>query len=342
MNLRKYVKNTAAMAFIAFGLFASSLALAGAVKPVSVETFVRAESDLAIAKVHAAAGFGQWFHVRVPVPLDEQGVIRMNRDTLYSSVVLDLSKPVTITMPNADGRYMNLHVISQDHYSYAASKSGPHKITQQKVGSRYAFIIVRTFVDADDPADIKAANGAQDAMIIRGGGSGSLDVPNWDKDQLLEARGALYTLAKLGGNAAHAFGTREEVSPIDHLVYAAAGWGGLPQNSAFYDIETVTKNDGTPHSVTVKNVPVEAFWSVTVYDANGYIEENPSGRYSFNNVTAELNNDGSITINFGGCDDGRINCLPVSKGWNYAVRMYEPREQILGGAWVFPALETVK
>ena len=64
--------------------------------------------------------------------------------------------------------------------------------------------------------------------------------------------------------------------------------------------------------------------------------------YSYNNITAKTNKDGSITINFSACDDGRINCLPISKGWNYAVRMYEPRPQILDGSWKFPDIVLIK
>ncbi len=210
------------------------------------------------------------------------------------------------------------------------------------VGSRYIYLIFRTFIDADNPKDIEAANAVQDAIVVEGGGDGPLDIPQWNREQLLTARGALNTLAKLGTNTARAFGTPEETDPVDHLVMAAAGWGGLPQKNAFYALATVSKNDGTPHALTVKDVPVDAFWSVTVYNADGYIEENPLGVYSFNNVTATPNDDGSITINFGGCDDGRVNCLPVSEGWNYAVRMYEPHPEILDGSWTFPMIEPVQ
>ena len=34
--------------------------------------------------------------------------------------------------------------------------------------------------------------------------------------------------------------------------------------------------------------------------------------------------------------------LPVTKGWNYAIRMYEPRQEILDGSWPFPKIEPVK
>jgi hypothetical protein len=60
-----------------------------------------------------------------------------------------------------------------------------------------------------------------------------------------------------------------------------------------------------------------------------------------NYVSAEPNDDGSITIHLGGCDDDRVNCIPITPGWNYAVRMYQPRTEILDGTWSFPDFEPV-
>jgi hypothetical protein len=31
------------------------------------------------------------------------------------------------------------------------------------------------------------------------------------------------------------------------------------------------------------------------------------------------------------------NCIPITKGWNYIVRLYRPRKEILDGAWTFPS-----
>ena len=44
-----------------------------------------------------------------------------------------------------------------------------------------------------------------------------------------------------------------------------------------------------------------------------------------------------MTISFGGCDGDRPNCLPIMEGWNYAVRLYRPRPEILSGSWTFPS-----
>lgn len=57
-------------------------------------------------------------------------------------------------------------------------------------------------------------------------------------------------------------------------------------------------------------------------------------------LTATPNEDGSVTVHFGGCGDGRPNCLPIMDGWNYLVRLYRPRAEILDGTWTFPAIGT--
>ena len=49
---------------------------------VNIANFARAESDVAIKKIYDITGFGAWLHGRSPTPIDNQPVIRMNRDTL--------------------------------------------------------------------------------------------------------------------------------------------------------------------------------------------------------------------------------------------------------------------
>ena len=55
-----------------------------------------------------------------------------------------------------------------------------------------------------------------------------------------------------------------------------------------------------------------------------------------NNITAKTGTDGSVAIQFGGCDGKTPNCLPIRKGWNYVVRLYRPRAEILDDKWKFP------
>jgi hypothetical protein len=267
----------------------------------------------------------------------------MNQDTLYSAIWLDLSKPAKITIPDMGGRYMSMQVINQDHYMFVESAPGTYELTEDSVGTRFAQVSIRTFVDVSDPDDLAKAHAAQDRLEVSGGGGGPFEAPDWDTGNLAIARKALSDVAVLGFDPSDGFGRKEDVQPIDHLVGAAAGWGGLPRTAAMYELASVDKNDGkTPYAVTVKNVPVDAFWSITVYNADGYLEANDLGVNSYNDVSAEPNGDGSYTIHFGGCDDGRKNCIPITPGWNYAARMYQPREEILEGHWSFPNPGAIK
>ena len=313
---------------------------------VDLHNLVRAESDTMMRANLKSFGteVGQIIHVREPTTPERQPVIRMNQDTLYSGIVLDLSKPVNITLPEVGGRYMSMHVVNQDHYMFVETMPGAYELTKDSVGTRFALVTVRTFANPRDPEDMKKAHAAQDAIKVEGGGSGPFEAPDWDQEALAKARNAFNEIAAtLGFDSARAFGRPEDVHPIDYVVGALSGWGGLPQNAAMYVITSVAKNDGeTPHSVTVKDVPVDAFWSVTVYNADGYLEANDLGVNSYNNITAQAGPDGSYTIHFGGCDDGRINCISVTPGWNYAVRLYGPHPEILDGSWVFPSPSPVR
>lgn len=339
----RLMKTRATLISMAIVLFAG-MASVGADEPVTVANFVRAESDTMIRANMSMLGveIGKFAHLREPTTPENQPVIRMNQDTLYSGTVLDLSKPVQITLPEAGGRYMSMHVVSQDHYMLFESEPGIYELTEEEVGTRFALLTVRTFVDITDPEDIAEAHATQDAITITGGGSGPFEAPDWDLEDLTLARKALSDLGSLGFDTTHAFGRKEEVRPIDHLVGAGAGWGGLPPAAAYYTMGRVDADDGeTHHAVTVKNVPVDGFWSITVYNADGYLEANDLGVNSYNNFTGKTNADGSQTIHFGGCDDGRVNCIPITPGWNYAIRMYQPRAEILDGSWRFPAIQPV-
>ena len=317
-------------------------------KDVNVSNFVRAETDHMFRTNMKMGGvkIGSVTHLRAPTTPDNQPVIRMNQDTLYSATVLDLSRPVKLTLPEVGGRYMSMHVVNQDHYMFVEAQPGTYELTEEEVGTRFAYATIRTFVDINNPDDLAQAHAAQDAIELAGGGDGPFDAPDWNTDDLKVARKALNDLAVLGFDTANAFGRKDEVLPIDYLVGAAAGWGGLPQSAAFYILDSVEKNDGqTPHAVTVKDVPVGAFWSITVYNADGYLEANHLGVNSYNNISARPNEDGSYTIHFGGCDDGngngRVNCIPITPDWNYAIRMYEPGQEILDGSWTFPEIMPV-
>ncbi|PRA30290.1 DUF1254 domain-containing protein [Pseudomonas poae] len=307
--------------------------------PVGVDNFARAESDLYLGKMVATGSLGRFVHSREAVPIDAQNVVRMNRDTLYSSAVFDLDAgPVTVTLPEAGGRFMSMQVVDEDHYvplvSYGA---GRRTLTKEAIGTRYVFVAVRTFFDPSDRKDLEKVHGLQDAITVSQAKVGEFVVPKWDQASQAKVRSALEILGSTIPNYNQSFGPKGAVNPVHHLVGTATGWGGNPAKDAIYLGGVTPANDGkTVYRLKVGDVPVNGFWSVSVYNAEGYFQKNPYDAYSLNNLTAKKSADGSIVIQFGGCDGKIANCLPTPPGWNYTVRLYQPSDAILNGTWRFP------
>ena len=93
------------------------------------------------------------------------------------------------------------------------------------------------------------------------------------------------------------FGPRSEVDPIRHLIGTAFAFGGNPEKDALYLNVTPASNDGTTiHRLTAKDVPVDAFWSISVYNAEGHFQKNALNAYTLNNVVARKGADGSVTM----------------------------------------------
>jgi hypothetical protein len=324
---------------------AAALAADGPV-PVTVDNFVRAESDMYMAGIVKDSGgrLSRFNHRREVADVDHQTVIRLNRDTLYSSALFDLDAgPATVTLPDAHGRFMSMQVISEDHYVPAVYyKPGAYTLTREMVGTRYAAVAVRTLVDPNDPADVAKVRALQDAIAVSQASPGEFEVPQWDPLSQKKVRDALLVLSSTSTGFAGAFGKKGEVDPVKRLMGAAAGWGGNPDKDASYLGETPARNDGaTVHRLTVRDVPVDAFWSISVYNEQGYYERNDLDAYNVNSVTARKAADGSTMVQFGGCDGKVPNCIPIMKGWNYTVRLYRPRAEILDGRWKFPKAEPV-
>jgi hypothetical protein len=306
---------------------------------VSPDNFVRAESDLYFGNIVKDNGFGEYFFIRELTPIDHQLVIRANRDTLYAAAVFDLDAgPVTITLPDPGSRFMSLQVIDEDHYTHQVIYSqGDYTFTREQIGTRYVATPVRILVDPNDTADVAAVHVLQDAIAVEQEKPGSFDVPTWDPLSQKTVRDALVTLATTLPDTKRMFGTKEDTEPVRHLIGSANAWGGNPEKDALYLTVVPQQNDGTTvHRLTVGDVPVDGFWSVTVYNKDGYFSPNTQNAYSFNNVTAQKGSDGNTTIQFGGCEGGAPNCLPITAGWNYTVRLYRPRQSILDGSWTFP------
>lgn len=92
--------------------------------------------------------------------------------------------------------------------------------------------------------------------------------------------------------------------------------------------------------------PVQAFWSVTAYDKDGYFIANPINRYAIGDRDhLKFNADGSLDLFIQSESPGahrESNWLPSGDGpFNLTIRLYWPKQAILDGSWHPPALESL-
>lgn len=331
------------MSFVMISSVASAQTTASPTQFVTVENYNRAQTDVNFAEVVKNGGFGKFRHGRELAPPVQRGIVRPNRDTLYSFAIVDLDAgPVTITLPDAGTRFMGMQVVNQDQYTPATYYgAGTHTLTREMIGTRYAIAVVRFLVDFSNKADVGQVHALQDAIKFSQEHPGTFEIPNWDEASLKKVQAALLQLGTTVSDTRRMFGANEgEVDPVKHLIGSAMLWGGYPEKNALYLPITPARNDGsTIHKLVVGDVPVDGFWSLTVYNSQGYLQPNQRNAYSVNSITAKKGPDGAVAIQFGGCDGKIENCLPITEGWNYTVRLFHPRAEIRDGTWTFPAAQ---
>jgi hypothetical protein len=133
------------------------------------------------------------------------------------------------------------------------------------------------------------------------------------------------------------------------VCYAGLG-ANIPEDAVYP--ATAKDSEGNPYSGSNKYVlhfakgqtpPVHAFWSLTMYNNDGYFIENPINRYAIGNRNPlKYNADSSVDLYFQNLSPGKDkenNWLPAPPGpFNLMLRMYWPADEFLSGNWTPPAV----
>jgi len=318
---------------------------ATSVTPVTKANYAAAETEVIfaeyvrkIAKGSCSNGMGTFLHLKEAMDPTDRTILRPNFDTLYSFALLDLESPATVVLPVID-RFQILEVIDEEHWiPLIADQPGRYTLTKDSVGSRYAYVLVRTQVNMQDPADLVAAGAIQDQIGLEQAESGEFISRNqFDMDEIMAQRAEYQKrMQPEGVTSEMAFGRKGELSPEMRDFGVANGWGGLPKQGAVYPFPTMV--DSTePQILVLKDVPNDprAFWSVTVYDKDGFAV---GERYNVNSAFAQQNADGEYVIHLGG-DPDQANYLDIYPGWNVALRIYSPSEAYFNGSWTPPQFQ---
>ena len=180
----------------------ASVALAqapsGNAVPVTVDNYNRAQSDVYFGQTVKAGAFGKFRHGRELAPIVSRGIVRPNRDTLYSFAVFDFDAgPVTVKLPDAGKRFMVMQVVNEDQYTPAVFYgAGRRTLTKEEIGTRYGIVVVRMLVDPANPQDFQEIHALQDALTASQQSPGTFEIPNWDEASLKKVHARCCSLAR--------------------------------------------------------------------------------------------------------------------------------------------------
>jgi hypothetical protein len=216
---------------------------------------------------------------------------------------------------------MSVMVVQNDHYIDQVFKTpGEHVI---KADTDFVMVALRTRINMSDPADRDKVRALQEATKISVKATKPHVLPNYDKEQLIALRDKLAAEAAELGSLNNMQGARGTVDDHMHLLGTAAGWGLLPDANARY--LSYGQEDGQGCFKATYSVPPfneGGFFSITMYDADGWMF---SDRAILNEYNIEFNKDGTFDAYFGECGDEAKNNLPIVDGWNFLMRVYEPK-----------------
>jgi hypothetical protein len=289
--------------------------------PVTLENYEVAESDLAFYNITKLVGMNTFFHFPTGAfDLNNQTVVRMNRDTYYSGAVIDTTQGASITIPETNGRYLSVMVVQNDHYiDQVFLEPGTHEITSE---TEFAMVAMRIRANQSDPNDDATIAALRAGVKLQVGGNGTHVRPNYDMEELVALRDELTVEGTKLGTLMGMQGAHGTIEPRMHLYGTAIGWGLLPDAQAQYLGSPKFKNDGCyMASYSAPPFREPGFFSITIYDADGWIYSEDGILNEFN---MNLEEDGSFDAYFGDCGDVD-NHLPTVDGWNYILRIYEPK-----------------
>lgn len=229
-------------------------------------------------------------------------------------------------------------VINQDHYiNRVFHTAGTHHLAVDEFDTDYVIVGVRILFDPTSDTDLAEVRRLQDGLAITAGAQREFALPDTDPMSHAQVRNALLDLSKTMNGYTGCFGRADEVDPVHHLVGSASGWGGLPDAEASY-LSVYPELGNGRYTMTFRDVPADAFWSLSVYNGDGYFTSNDLGAYNVNSVFGTRNGDGSITVHLGDFDASVPNVIPLPEGWNLLIRLYRPRLGELA-TWIVPPIE---
>ncbi len=292
------------------------------------------------------------FRTQLFSPADLPGVAKVQAGYKTQPLSAFLKQPPPATAPAIDFPKIDDAMLKANFFDYLdfALTFAPPGPEEKEIRAQLASIGVgpgRTF-------DFKDLSPEHKAAVLQGAKAGDAKV-----DQAVASFGKIIN----GWNVGSAQGDRSFFNGdwLLRAVGARAGIYGLDAVEATYPLTRVDAAgeplDSSKHAYTLtfapdKLPPVNAFWSITMYDGTSqFLVKNPINRYLINSPmlpAMKKNPDGSLTLYIQKDSPGKAkesNWLPAPNGPMFVVmRLYWPKETppsifpLGGGTWAPPGI----
>lgn len=308
--------------------------------PVTPENYAEAEVDISAATILPQIGSNKFRHDRSLMPLDKQPAVTMNRDTVYSFGMFYTPKGTTITLPRSkDNRYQSAMMMQTDHYvDQVFYGPGTFTIDSQ---TEFTAVVIRTQVDATNPADISYVNGLQDQIAVElpaGVKPKDYVLRDWDRASLLALRTKHREEAKALPNFNKTVGARGTVDPQLHRIGAAIALGLLPPEHAVYIYRDLGLKGSECYKATYSKPGFKdrGFFSLTMYGADKFLHDAKS---TLNNRVLKYDADGTFTVYYGPeakCGNVANHLNTPGDNWYLGLRVYRPVAAVIDGNYDMP------
>lgn len=246
-------------------------------------------------------------------------------DFMHSVGVFDLTQPLEFYISektNIKNRYVSFIAINERGYiNEIYYGGGKHVISRDDIGSKYAIIIGRIFINQANSKELEIIKRIQRSITIV---NNKIKRDKYIPKEYNKKKFTLLTDSKKdqANIEMQCFGSKSEVNKDEFIKCASNRIGGIPYKDFLIKKEAIEDSKDEIYQVTIKDVEVSenGFWSITGYNVfNKQVEK--SDTINSNNGIKEK--DGAINILFGNCGNKK-NCIPTSRRWQYILRVYTP------------------
>ena len=301
---------------------------------VTPESYPTDETSRQMLKNQSLVGVNLFLHKRQLTPTNDQPVVRMNRDTYYSIAVVDVSKGATVTIPEIPkGKYVSVQPVTEDH-RIQAMKYGPGTYDLTTHTGNHLYLVVRL----DATFSEEEVREIQDQMSIAANSANLFQAEPVNEESFSKVENELKAkhldIVKREGIKS-LFGMFTDLNDESNQLFteekyqvgAAIGWGGAQMKDNIYEVSANFPTDSC-YELTFEDPGNKAFWSITVYDKNGFMFDDLA---NYSSYTAKANEDGTYTVRFG-CGDDALNNLKIDNPTDYfnlGVRHYQPSKRVM-------------